>query len=389
MKYPFNDHLTTGLRRLLCIITVIALMTSLMAGCGKKKEEDEESDEPKTSEDSLLELDDPTSEPTQDTTDDTTSDDPTEETIDPELLKIRNAPSMDGTVLGHLQPGSQVTVLREEVVGDERWALIREGWICIQRIEEYTGPNGIIIDDGTGGSTRPNQTEPAGNDGNNNNNNNNNNTGNAGNGGNNNNAGTGTTAKITGFVTASELNIRKDAGTNYDSVGQYKKGDKVSIVETKNGWGRTDKGWISLDYVYQTGKTGKNPAKGIVTGNGLNIRSGPGTNYDAVGSYDEGARVNILEQIQIGDTKWGCTEKGWISLGYVYIDGTKGEHSGTGTVIGNDVNVRSGPGTNFDPVGAMNYGNDVEIFHQVKVNDTWWGCIGSGKWICMDYVGMG
>ena len=36
-----------------------------------------------------------------------------------------------------------------------------------------------------------------------------------------------------------------------------------------------------------------------------------------------------------------------------------------------------------------NYGDDIEIFHQVKVGDTWWGCIGSGKWICMDYVGMG
>ena len=99
--------------------------------------------------------------------------------------------------------------------------------------------------------------------------------------------------------------------------------------------------------------------------------------------------MNILERLQIGDTWWGCTDKGWISLGYVYIDGTKGDYSGTGTVIGDGVNVRSGPGTNYDSVGSKNYGDDIEVFHQIQVGDTWWGCIGSGKWICMDYVGMG
>ena len=34
-------------------------------------------------------------------------------------------------------------------------------------------------------------------------------------------------------------------------------------------------------------------------------------------------------------------------------------------------------------------GRVVKASYQVKVGDTWWGCIGSGKWICMDYVGMG
>ena len=386
MKYPY---LATGLRRLLCIITVIALMTTLFAGCSKKTtKEDEEDEPPKASNGSMLDLGDNKNDPTEDTSKDTTpSDTTTEETIDPELLKIRNAPSMDGTVIGKLQPGAQVDVLREEVVGGVRWGLIREGWICIEELEKYTGPGAIIIGDGTGGSSATNATQPP--EGSNTGN-----TGNGGNGGNtgnngNNNTTTGTAAKITGFITASELNIRENAGTNYASVGQYKYGDKVSITETKNGWGKTDKGWISLDYVYEAGKTGKNPAKGIVTGDALNIRSGPGTNYESVGSYNAGTRVNILEQMTIGNTTWGCTDKGWISLGYVYIDGTKGEHSGTGSVIGDGVNVRSGPGTNYETVGSMNYGTDVEIYHQVKVNDTWWGCIGSGKWICMDYVGMG
>jgi len=216
MKYPFKK--TNNLRRLICLIAVIALLAALFAGCGKKKAEEDETDEPQTSEDSMLQLEDDPTEPSNDTATQDPSADPTEETINPELLKIRNAPSMDGTVIGNLQPGTQVDILREEVVGDVRWALIREGWICIQEIEKYTGPGAIIIGDGTSGSTKPNETQPTpnGNDGNNGGNNNNNNGNN-----NNNNTGTGTAAKITGIITASELNIRKDAGTNYDSVGQY------------------------------------------------------------------------------------------------------------------------------------------------------------------------
>ena len=56
---------------------------------------------------------------------------------------------------------------------------------------------------------------------------------------------------------------------------------------------------------------------------------------------------------------------------------------------GTGVNMRSGPGTGFDRVGSLNSGDDVDILFQIEIGDTAWGCIGVGKWICMDYVGMG
>ena len=49
------------------------------------------------------------------------------------------------------------------------------------------------------------------------------------------------------------LNIRAGAGTSYESIGKYTKGTQVIITaQTTVGstvWGRTDKGWISMDYV--------------------------------------------------------------------------------------------------------------------------------------------
>lgn len=44
------------------------------------------------------------------------------------------------------------------------------------------------------------------------------------------------------------LNIRKGASTKYKVVGSYKKGTLVKITSIKNGWGKTNKGWICLKY---------------------------------------------------------------------------------------------------------------------------------------------
>ena len=56
------------------------------------------------------------------------------------------------------------------------------------------------------------------------------------------------------FVTAEQLNIRKTAGTSGESVGTYSYGTEIYIYEETdvNGipWGRTDKGWVCLNYVH-------------------------------------------------------------------------------------------------------------------------------------------
>ena len=60
-------------------------------------------------------------------------------------------------------------------------------------------------------------------------------------------------AGVTKTVTSNTLNIRSGAGTSNAKVGQYKKGDQIVIYEEKTvgtqSWGRTDKGWVCMDYV--------------------------------------------------------------------------------------------------------------------------------------------
>ena len=45
------------------------------------------------------------------------------------------------------------------------------------------------------------------------------------------------------------VNIRSGPGTSYGKVGAYPMGTVVDVLEVRDGWGRTNKGWVSLAYL--------------------------------------------------------------------------------------------------------------------------------------------
>lgn len=59
----------------------------------------------------------------------------------------------------------------------------------------------------------------------------------------------GPSALMEGYVNTDVLNIRSGPGSNYDLLGQYKKDDFVRIYEIDGQWGKTEIGWIHLGYV--------------------------------------------------------------------------------------------------------------------------------------------
>ena len=71
--------------------------------------------------------------------------------------------------------------------------------------------------------------------------------------------------------------------------------------------------WDNFETVQHT-----NPSYPVVevVAAGLNIRSGAGVNYNVVGLLTKGDRVYITDVVMNGTTKWGKTDKGWISLAY-------------------------------------------------------------------------
>ena len=148
------------------------------------------------------------------------------------------------------------------------------------------------------------------------------------------------------------------------------------------------------------GEVGNNSAYGTITATQLNVRSGPGTNYDRIKSLEQGARVQIMQRITIGTDTWGYTNGGWVSMEYVNLDGSTTNTGNTGTtggttvvgvgsgvITGSAVNIRAGAGTSYQIVGGKSMGDVVNILETVSAEGKIWGRIDLG-WICMDYVRM-
>ncbi|MCI7019130.1 MAG: SH3 domain-containing protein [Clostridiales bacterium] len=126
--------------------------------------------------------------------------------------------------------------------------------------------------------------------------------------------------EITGEITcADRLNIREEPDLLSAVVGNYYNGAIVTILETKDGWGRTDMGWISMDYVTTIDDTTlDDPAESTPVPNKLNIRKEPDASSAVVGQYSNGTTITILET----KDRWGRTDQGWIVMDYVKtVDG--------------------------------------------------------------------
>lgn len=276
-------------------------------------------------------------------------------------LNIRSEASTSGKVQGAYNKGDVITILETK----DGWGRTNKGWVKL----EYVNTNSTTVgntnnktDSNGNTTTNPDITSNG-----------------------------STTVILKGVVKVTDLNLRSEGSTNGTRLGNLTYGARVEVLEKSGNWGRTKDGWICLDYVYQDGTTGSKTASGTITGSQLNIRSGPGKGYATVGSYNAGDKVSILEQFTYNGTTWGCTNQGWISMDYVDVGNSTGsdnsDDSNTGTVIGNGLNIRSGAGADYPAVGSLNYGDRVTILEQKKVGDTTWGKISKG-WISLDYVSL-
>ncbi|CEQ22430.1 hydrolase [[Clostridium] sordellii] len=119
-------------------------------------------------------------------------------------------------------------------------------------------------------------------------------------------------------VRAEKLNVRKGPSINDDRIASLDRGMVVEILETSNGWNKiktsdNEEGWVSGEYTTKE--------KATVKVNELNIRKGPSAKEDKIGSLENGAIIEILEdndnwyKIKLEDNKTG-----WISAEYVITE---------------------------------------------------------------------
>lgn len=289
-------------------------------------------------------------------------------------LCVRTGPGTAYNTVGVLYNGAKVTILKQKTVGSMIWGETPDGWISMSYVvldDEFESD----VDQETSGKS--------------------------------------------GTVTCNQLNVRSGAGITYGIAGSYKKNDKVVITEQKtvNGvtWGKTAKGWVSMDYIKlegatsggntgsagNTGSTGGNTS--TVTGkvsssDELRIRSGAGTTYSIVGFLKPGDSVTITEKKTVNGTVWGKISKGWVSMDYIKLDSTGNsdtlpedtfddDDAGTMTRTVNVTSlcVRKGAGIDNDAISWLSKGAKVTVTETKTVNGQQWGKISTG-WICLDYT---
>lgn len=122
------------------------------------------------------------------------------------------------------------------------------------------------------------------------------------------------------------LNVRDEANAKGTKLGELAHGSDVEVYGlADNGWALIQqgslRGWVNGKYLAEPKKTFE-PYIVRVTADALNIRKGPGTNYDVAGCIrDKGSYTIVDEQDGWGRLKSGA---GWISLAYTTKAGDAG-----------------------------------------------------------------
>lgn len=261
---------------------------------------------------------------------------------------------------------------------------------------------------------------------------------NSGNSGNSGSSGSTTVETGTGIVanTYTGVNIRTGPSTGYALVGKYLPGTKVEITEVKTGgaskWGKTEKGWVCMDYITMvsnypiegggSGSTGGSTGGGSssttesaiytgVTKQEVNIRKEPDLNAEIVRTVLAESPVTIHEIVTVkekGDptssdnssSSETIVTRYWarVNDGYIY---NPGDHlrldtldEKTYTVTETDtLNVRSVAGVTTDkPVFKLAKGDQVTVTQLQIVLGNVWGFVecnqGTG-WISLRYTTPG
>ena len=185
----------------------------------------------------------------------------------------------------------------------------------------------------------------------------------------------------TATITGNGVNMRSGPGTNYQIIDTIPKGTVAEVLSQQDGWVKIYSarisGWVSASYVEI-----KQTPKVTVTGETVNLRSGPGTSYSKTGEALRGDQLTLIEKQ--GDWYKVKTASGticYISTAYAQTSNQTAStpdrqetaaspNSGTQKVqvVNGPINVRSGPGPTFEKIGMV---EDQAVYQVVSKKDDW------------------
>lgn len=194
----------------------------------------------------------------------------------------------------------------------------------------------------------------------------------------------------TGTIDGSYVRMRSGASTSSSILGTYNSGTTMTVTGVSGAWYKVSyngtAGYVHSDYVSLSGVTSNGGStagsNGSVKGSDVRMRSGPGTNYSILGTYQNGTPLTVTG-----------TENGWSKVtvggmsGYIRSDYVSGgvADSKAGYIKGTGVRMRSGASTTSSILGVYNTGTEMTITGE---SGNWYKVSYSGKdgYVCKDYM---
>lgn len=214
-----------------------------------------------------------------------------------------------------------------------------------------------------------------------------------------------------GYICANTVRFRTGPSTSYNIIGTYNYGKQLTITGKSGSWtacvidGKS--GYVYSSYVVEnpaqtqptvtpapdaavtpapdaaptpTPAPTPDPNEGYITGNGVNFRSGPGTSYSVIGTYNVGTKLSIIDNSGSW-TKCVINGKtGYVASGYVKrsetTTSTQPAETIEGYISGNGVNFRSGPASSYSVIGTYNSGTKLTI---IGYSGAWTNCVINGR----------
>lgn len=101
-----------------------------------------------------------------------------------------------------------------------------------------------------------------------------------------------------GFVNATGLNLRQSPDTGSQVLTTANSGECIVVLDSENGWYQVSynlqTGYMSADYINVATAENAELGYGVVTGSGVNLRSGPDTSYNRVATASQGEKCYII-----------------------------------------------------------------------------------------------
>lgn len=101
-----------------------------------------------------------------------------------------------------------------------------------------------------------------------------------------------------GFVNATGLNLRQSPDTGSQVLTTANSGECIVVLGSENGWYKVSYnlqiGYMSADYINVAIAENAELGYGVVTGSGVNLRSGPDTSYNRVATASQGEKCYII-----------------------------------------------------------------------------------------------